>query len=115
MFPVRPTSIQGSAVALALTVLALLISLAIRSYIEPDIYVLFLVAVWLSAWYSRWTGGLTAAAASAVFLLYFFFRPESLAVAAPPWGMVLRSVIFLAMAVLITWATASWSDSRKLL
>jgi len=115
VIPGRSSPLQGSAVALGLTVLALLISLAIRGYLEPDIHILFLVAVWAGAWYSRWTGGFTAAAASSVFLLYFFFRPESVAGATPPWGMALRSVVFLGMSLLITWATSAWIDSKTLL
>jgi len=115
VIPGRSSPLQGSAVALGLTVLALLISLAIRGYLEPDIHILFLVAVWAGAWYSRWTGGFTAAAASSGFLLYFFFRPESVAGATPPWGMALRSVVFLGMSLLITWATSAWIDSKTLL
>src|SRR5215471_5618540 len=73
--------LHGSVVALALTALALLISLFLRRYLEPDIFLLFVVAVWLSAWYYGRTFGLLATGASAIALLYFFIYG-----ATPPWA-----------------------------
>ncbi len=64
--------LHGSVVALALTVAALLISQWLRPYLEPDIFLLFVVAVWLSAWYYGRIMGLLATGASAFALLYFF-------------------------------------------
>ena len=64
--------LHGSVVALALTAVALLISLLLRPYLEPDTFLLFVVAVWLSAWYYGRMIGLVATArlrpGAAVFL-----------------------------------------------
>src|SRR5690242_9529261 len=115
MIPLRKSPFHSSIFALGLTAIALLASLLLGPYLEPDIYLLFLVAVWLSAWYYGRTGGLTATGASAALLLFFFLRPESSAAAAPSWSVALRSVTYLAMSLLITWVTASWRESRQLL
>ncbi|HEY2013965.1 MAG TPA: response regulator [Bryobacteraceae bacterium] len=106
---------HSSVFALALTALALLLSLLLGPYLEPDIYLPFLGAVWLSAWYYGRTGGLTSTFASAVLILYFFLRPENAAAEAPAWRIALRALTFLAMALLITWVTALWRESRQLL
>ena len=68
--------LHGSVVALALTALALLVSLLLRPYLEPDICLLFLVAVWLSAWYYGRAIGMVAAGASALALFGFFFSGD---------------------------------------
>ncbi len=115
MIPLRPSPLHSSVFALALTAVALLLSLLLGPYLEPDIYLLFLVAVWLSAWYYGRTGGLTATGASTALILFFFLRPESSTAAAPSWSVALRSLTYLAMALLITWVTASWRESRQLL
>jgi two-component system, cell cycle sensor histidine kinase and response regulator CckA len=102
--------LHGSVVALALTAVALLISLVLRPYLEPDIFLLFVVAVWLSAWYYGRTFGLLATGASAIALLYFFIygKTSMVTVAARIGG-------FLIIACLITWVTAAWRESRRVL
>ena len=103
--------LHGSVVALALTALALLVSLLLRPYVEPDIALLFLVAVWLSAWYYGRTVGLVAAGASALALSGFFFLGDHRVTGC--WACGLRS--FLAIAGVIAWMTAAWRESRRLL
>src|SRR5262249_34384010 len=102
--------LHGSVVALALTAVALIISLVLRPFLEPDIFLLFVVAVWLSAWYYGRTFGLLATGASALALLYFFIYGKTglVAVAARIGG-------FLIIACLITWVTAAWRESRRVL
>jgi len=82
----------------------------LRPYPEPDTFILFLAAVWLSAWYYGRAGGFTAAAASAVAIFYFFLRQE-----ADLWTTVTRLGAFVALAALIAWVTAAWRESRRLL
>jgi PAS domain S-box-containing protein len=75
---------------------------------------LFIVAVWLSAWYYGRAGGALATAASSLAILYFFLRPG----ASPmdiSLNMLGRLGGFVVMALLITWVTASWRESRRLL
>ena len=77
MIRLERSPLYGSVVALALTAVALLISLQLRPYLEPDIFLLFLVVVWLSAWYYGLIVGLVASGASALVLLIFFFAGVS--------------------------------------
>src|SRR3954447_9503263 len=102
--------LHGSVVALALTALALLISLLLRPYLEPDIFLLFVVAVWLSAWYYGRMIGLLATAASSSALAYFFINAST-----PIWAIAARLGSFLIIACLITWVTSAWRESRRLL
>src|SRR4051812_3302173 len=102
--------LYGSVVALTLTAVALLISLLLRPYLEPDTFLPFLVVVWLCAWYYGLPTGLIASAASALALLYFFFRNANGFRAV---GMRLGS--FLAIAAVIAWMTAEWRKSRRVL
>ena len=101
---------NGSVVALALTAIALLVSLLLRPYLEPDIFLLFVVAVWLSAWYYGRAIGLFAVCASALALLYFFIDGVT-----PAWAVGARLVAFLVTGSLITWVTAAWRESRRVL
>src|SRR3979490_3325712 len=100
--------LNGSVVALALTAIALLVSLLLRPYLEPDIFLLFVVAVWLSAWYYGRTIGLLAVGASAFALLYFFIDGVT-----PAWAVGARLAAFLVTGSLITWVTAAWRESRR--
>jgi hypothetical protein len=93
-----------------LVVAALLTSLLIRPYLEPDAFLLFLVAVWLSAWYYGRAIAFVAVAASAAGLAYFFLSGTGPLQAAPP-----RLAAFVVTASLIAWVTAAWRESRGLL
>jgi len=115
MIPLRPSPLNSSIIALALTALALLLSIWLGTYLESGRYLLFLVAVWLSAWYCGRTGGLTAAIASVALIVFLFLRPETFPMLAPKGNLVLVPATFLAMALLVTWVTASWRESRQLL
>lgn len=114
MKALRKSPLDGSIFALAATAAALLITLLLRPLLAPNLFLLFLAAVWVSAWFYGRTAGLAATAASAFAVMYFFLRPE-LGGAAPAWGSLVRLAIFIVMAALITWITASWRNSRRLL
>ncbi|HWB84939.1 MAG TPA: response regulator [Bryobacteraceae bacterium] len=114
MYPLNRTPLHSSVFALALTAVALLVSLVIRPYLEPDVFLLFIAAVWLSAWYSGRTGGLLATGASALAALYFLLVPN-FSFAIQSWEVFFRLLAFVAMSLLITWVTASWRQSRVLL
>src|SRR5450432_3582278 len=102
--------LYGSVVALALTAVALLISLLLRPYLEPDIFLLFVLVVWMSAWYYGRTIGLVAMGASALALVVFFFSG-----AAGFWAVGVRLGAFLTTAGVIVWMTAEWRESRRVL
>ena len=102
--------LHGSVVALALTAAALLISQLLQSRLEPDFFVLFEVAVWLSAWYYGLAVGLLAAGASAMALAYVFEVG-----CAPLTVIVTRVTTFILLSALTAWAAASWRQSRRVL
>jgi PAS domain S-box-containing protein len=110
MIRLERSPLYGSVVALALTAVALLISLQLRPYLEPDIFLLFLVVVWLSAWYYGLIVGLVASGASALALLVFFFAGVS-----GFWEASVRLGSFLGIAGMIIWMTAEWRESRRVL
>jgi PAS domain S-box-containing protein len=102
--------LHGGVVALALTALALLISLLLRSHLEPGFYLLFEIAIWVSAWYYGLTAGLIATGASAIALA------GMLQASGDAQGLIAtRTGTFLLIATLIAWATASWRQSRRVL
>ncbi len=102
--------VNGIVVAPALAVIALLISLLLRQYLEQDIVLLFLAAAWLSAWFYGRVSGLIAAGASAAALLGFSFWHDT-----GFWTLGVRIGSFLAIAVAMVWVTAEWRESRRLL
>jgi hypothetical protein len=110
MIRLERTPLYGSVVALALTAVALLISLQLRPYLGPDIFLLFLVVVWLSVWYYGLIVGLVASGASALALLVFFFAGVS-----GFWDAGARLGSFLGIAGMIIWMTAEWRESRRVL
>ena len=110
MIRLERSPLYGSVVALALTAAVLLISLQLRPYLEPDIFLLFLVVVWLSAWYYGLIVGLVASGASALALLAFFFASVN-----GFWEAGLRLGSFLGIAGMIIWMTAEWRESRRVL
>src|SRR5689334_22358165 len=105
--------LHSSVFALALSSAAILLTLILRDSLQSNDSILFLVAVWASAWFHGRTGGLTATGASAVAFLYFILRPDP-AAAAPSWSVIVRLVTFILMGALITWITASLRESRRL-
>jgi PAS domain S-box-containing protein len=103
--------LNGYVFALAATAAALLTSLLLRPYLESGIFILFIAAVWVSAWRHGRVGGIVAAATSAASLSYFFLRAESV----PLWKATAQIAAFIAMAALIIWITSAWRESRRLL
>jgi PAS domain S-box-containing protein len=109
----KRSPLHGSVFALALTAVALLLTVLVRPFLEPGFSPFFLAAVWVCAWQHGRTGGLAATALSAIAILYFFLRPDP-SEAALPWSTVARLVSFVIVAGLITWMTAAWRDGRRL-
>ena len=72
----KRSPLHGSVFALALTALALLATVLLRPYLEPDVSIFFLAATWVSAWQYGRAGGLVATALSSIAILLFFFRPD---------------------------------------
>ena len=100
----QPSPLNSSVFALAMTAGAVLITLFLRPLLTPDTFLLFLPAIWLSAWFHGRTGGFTATAASAL-VLFVLFQPAPGA----------RTVSIIFMGALLTFITAAWRDSRRML
>ena len=64
----KDSSLHSSIFALALTTLAVLVSLLLRPLLEPNFFLPFLVAVFASAWYYGHVGGFAATALCTVAL-----------------------------------------------
>ena len=61
---------------MALTAVALLISVLLRPLLEPHFFPLFLIAVLFSAWFYGLRGGVLATVLCGATLLYFFLPPR---------------------------------------
>jgi len=81
-----------------------------RSYLEPDAFLLFLVAVWLCAWYYGRVIAFVAVALSALAMGYLLVSGSEPLATAP-----LRLGTFVLTASLFAWVTAAWRQSRELL
>ncbi len=68
MFKLKDSSLHSSVFALALTTLAVLVSVLLRPLLEPNFFLPFLVAVFASAWYYGPSGGFSATALCTVAL-----------------------------------------------
>jgi two-component system, cell cycle sensor histidine kinase and response regulator CckA len=111
-FP-RRSPLNGSVFAVALTAIALLVTLLLRPFVDLSASVPFMAAVWLSAWYYGRAAGVLSTIASAAAILYFFSRP---ALGGPiPWPELTRDLGFVAIALALTWMTAGWRESRRVL
>src|SRR5579872_1853365 len=114
MTSLQRSPLHAAVFATALTAAALILTLLIRPLIEPNIFLLFLVAAWMSARYYGRIGGLTSTAASALVILYFFLRPDP-SETTPSWNILARLIAFIALGSLMTWVTASLHASQRLL
>jgi two-component system, cell cycle sensor histidine kinase and response regulator CckA len=113
MNQLKRSPLHGGVFALLVSAVALEATVQLLPYLEPDIFVFFLVAVWASAWLYGRMGGLMATAASAVAIVFFFLRPEP-GVATPPFSLVIRVTSFVVMSAVVTWMTAAWREGRRL-
>jgi PAS domain S-box-containing protein len=98
----------------AITAVALLVSVLLRPLLEPNFFPLFLIAILFSAWHYGLIGGLSATVLSTILLLYFFM-PPLFSLEPPGVKGIIHLASFVLVALLITWVTASWRNSRGLL
>jgi two-component system, cell cycle sensor histidine kinase and response regulator CckA len=113
MFEFKRSPLYSSVFAVALTAVALLLTLLGRPLLEPDVFILFIAAVWASAWYHGRTAGMIATAGSVVAILEFFIRPNP-AFIGLSWNIVVRLTAFALIGAAITWMTASLREGRRL-
>src|SRR5437899_7332921 len=100
----KRSPLHSGVFAVAASAAALLLTVLTRPYLDPESYVLFILAAWASAWFYGRTGGLISTAASAVAILVFFLRPDPAATAFS-WGVLLRLTAFVLAGAVVTWMT----------
>ncbi len=110
-FPRSP--LHSTVFALLLTALAVLLSVVFGPYLATQDFLFFVGAIWASAWFHGREGGISATVLSAgVFFIYFFTSGvdhETVPL------RLLRIFSFVILGLFITWLTASWQGSRRLL
>jgi PAS domain S-box-containing protein len=94
-------------ISVSAVVLALLLTLLLKPLLEPGVFVLFLPAVMVSAWYGGLGPGLLATLLSALSIDYFLLSPPGRPTAG--WGDISQLSIFVLIAVLII----SLNEARK--
>jgi two-component system, cell cycle sensor histidine kinase and response regulator CckA len=114
MIQLKRTPLHRSVFVVALTALALLVSLLLRPLLEPNFLPLFFAAVFCSAWFYGFSGGILATVLSSLAIFYFFLSP-ALSWSISSGRVVIHLLSFAAISLLITWVTASWRGSRGLL
>jgi PAS domain S-box-containing protein len=114
MVQLKRTPLQRGVFVVALTAVALLLSVLLRPFLEPHFFPLFLIAVLFSAWFYGFRGGILATVLSSASLLYFFLSPR-LSFSIPSLKVAVQFVLFTGAALLVAWVTAAWRGSRGLL
>lgn len=105
---------QPYLVVLALTAVALFISLTLKQLIEPNFFLPFLAAVFLGVWFYGLRPGLAATALSTLAIAYFFM-PVLRSPVIWDWNEVGRLVAFLLVALPIVKLVSDLRSSRGLL
>jgi len=110
----KDSSLHSTVFALALTALAVLVSLILRPLLEPNFFLPFLLAVFVSAWYYGPMGGFSAAALSTVALGAVTMELRT------PWqgasaSLAASLLSFLAISVAATALVSGFHSSRSML
>ena len=114
MFRLKDSSLHSSVFALALTTFAVLVSLLLRPLLEPNFFLPFLIAVFVSAWYYGHVGGLTATLLSTIALGALM---AELGEAGRVGGANLAATLlsFVAISAPVTALVSSFHSSRSML
>lgn len=114
MIRVRRSPLNTGVFALAATALASLLALLLRLFLRPDVFMPFLAAVLLSAWFHGRLGGLLSTLFSALVTFYFFLLPGFSHEDGSLNGLA-RLAAFVLLSILITWLTAAGRSGETLL
>ena len=112
MYRLKDSSIHSSIFALALTTLAVLVSFILRSLLQPNFFLPFLVAVFVSAWYYGHVGGFTATALCTVALGGLVVELREYAGGA---NMAATLLSFVAISIAATALVSGFHNSRSML
>jgi PAS domain S-box-containing protein len=106
----RPAWVRYGA-AVALTAAALAVSLALRSFIAPNIFIFFFAAVIVAAWFGGRGPALLATVLALPLVSWFFVKP-ALAWSLDP-NTLLRMALFTALSLLIGTMRESLDGARR--
>src|SRR5512146_1961431 len=109
--PRRPAAAR-IALAIAITGLALAMTLLLSNFVETRL-VVFTLAVMVSAWYGGWKLGLFATALSLLAGVFFFYpsnQPQT-----THRGQIIELVLFLLLALLVCWFNAALRSLQEAL
>ncbi len=114
MFQLKDSSLHSSVFALALTTLAVLVSLLLRPLLEPNFFLPFLVAVFASAWYYGHFGGFAATTLCTIALGALVVQLRE------PWypnvpNLAALLLSFVAISVAATALVSGFHSSRNML
>jgi PAS domain S-box-containing protein len=109
--PQRPAAAR-IALAIAITGLALALTLLLSNLVETRL-VVFTLAVMVSAWYGGWKLGLFATALSLLAGMFFFYPGNQAPVAQR--GRLIELVLFLLLALLVCWFNAALRSLQEAL
>jgi PAS domain S-box-containing protein len=114
VFKLKNSSLHSGVFALALTTLAVLVSLLLRPLLEPNFSLPFLVAVFASAWYYGHVGGLSATALCTVALAALVVELRA------PWypgipNLAAILLSFVAISIAATALVSGYHRSRSML
>src|SRR5438093_3469461 len=100
--------------ALCASIAALLVSIALDPFVEPDPFPeLFLAAVMVSAWYGGLGPGLVATGVSLVGAARLLLTPSVITSTTTGVSMGLDLLTFLIAAILISWLSAALRTARR--
>ena len=114
MFQLKDSHLHSSVFALALTTFAVLFCLLLRPWLEPNLFLPFLVAVFASAWYYGHDGGFSATAFSTVALGALLIELRDPWYAGGP-NLAASLLSFVAISVSATALVSGFHSSRSML
>ena len=114
MFQLKDSHLHSSVFALALTTFAVLFSLLLRPWLEPNLFLPFLAAVFASAWYYGHVGGFSATALSTMALGALLIELRDPWYAGGP-NLAASLLSFVAISVSATALVSGFHSSRSML
>jgi two-component system, cell cycle sensor histidine kinase and response regulator CckA len=114
VFQLKDSHLHSSVFALALTTFAVLFCLLLRPWLEPNLFLPFLVAVFASAWYYGHVGGFSATGFCTVALALLLIESRD------PWyaggaNLAASLLSFVAISISATGLVSGFHSSRSML
>jgi PAS domain S-box-containing protein len=114
VFQLKDSHLHSSIFALVLTTFAVLFTLLLRPWLEPNLFLPFLVAVFASAWYFGYAGGFSATALSTLALGALLVELRDPWYAGGP-NLAASLLSFVAISLSATGLVSGFHNSRSML